>query len=144
MQGEIAKRGVINVLRNGINHGPGTVEPCFGTPTSGNAKAEELFFANIFRITRQLHYSKDATKLSLDAVLFINVLPVITFEMKNRLIKQTVEDANNQDRNPKELLFQFARCVVHFGVDDHEVVCAATNLHQASSLRRADSPDNAL
>src|SRR5690606_6500391 len=60
----------------------------------------------------------------LDAGLFINGLPVATFELKNSLTKQTVEDAVEQykrDRDPKELLFQFGRCVVHFAVDDHEV-----------------------
>ena len=124
LQGEIAKRGVIDVLRNGVKHGPGSVELFFGTPTPGNAKAEELFAANIFSVTRQLHYSKDAAKLSLDAALFINGLPIATFELKNSLTKQTVEDAIEQyrrDRDPKELVFQFGRCVVHFAVDDHEV-----------------------
>ena len=124
LQGEIAKRGVIDVLRNGVKHGPGSVELFFGTPTPGNAKAEALFAANIFSVTRQLHYSKDATKLSLDVAVFINGLPIATFELKNSLTKQTVEDAIEQykrDRDPKELLFQFGRCVVHFAVDDHEV-----------------------
>ncbi len=49
--------------------------------------------------------------------LFINGLPVATFELKNSLTKQTVEDAIEQykrDRDPKELLFQFGRCVVLF------------------------------
>jgi len=57
-------------------------------------------------------------------VLFINGLPIATFELKNRLTKQTVEDAVLQykrDRDPKELLFQFGRCLVHFAVDDQEV-----------------------
>jgi Type I site-specific restriction-modification system, R (restriction) subunit and related helicases len=124
LQGEIAKRGVIDVLRNGVKHGPGSVELFFGTPTPGNAKAEALFAANIFSVTRQLHYSKDATKLSLDVAVFINGLPVATLELKNSLTKQTVEDAIEQykrDRDPKELLFLFGRCVVHFAVDDHEV-----------------------
>ena len=56
--------------------------------------------------------------------LFINGLPIATFELKNSLTKQTVEDAIEQykrDRDPKDLLFQFGRCVVHFAVDDHEV-----------------------
>ena len=124
LQGEIAKRGVIDVLRNGLKHGPASIELFYGTPTPGNAKAAELFAANIFSVTRQLHYSKDETKLSLDAALFINGLPIATFELKNSLTKQTVEDAIEQykrDRDPKELLFQFGRCVVHFAVDDHEV-----------------------
>ena len=124
LQGEIAKRGVIDVLRKGVKHGPGAVELFFGTPTPGNAKAKELFAANIFSVIRQLHYSKDATKLSLDVAIFINGLPIATFELKNSLTKQTVEDAIEQykrDRDPKELLFQFGRCVVHFAVDDQEV-----------------------
>lgn len=66
----------------------------------------------------------DNTKLSLDMVIFINGLPVITFELKNKITKQTVEDAVTQyktDRSSRELLFQFGRCMVHFAVDDHEV-----------------------
>jgi type I restriction enzyme R subunit len=124
LQGEIAKRGVIDLLRNGLKHGPASVELFYGTPTPGNAKAEELFAANIFSVTRQLHYSKDETKLSLDVALFINGLPIATFELKTSLTKQTVEDAVEQykrDRDPNELLFQFGRCVVHFAIDDHEV-----------------------
>lgn len=124
LQGEIAKRGVIDVLRNGVKHGPVSLELFYGTPSAGNPKAEELFAANIFSVARQLHYSKDGTKLSLDAAIFINGLPIATFELKNSLTKQTVEDAIEQykrDRDPKELLFQFGRCVVHFAVDDHEV-----------------------
>ena len=124
VQGEIAKRGVIDVLRNGVRHGPAAIELFYGTPTPGNTKAEELFAANVFSVARQLHYSKDETKLSLDVALFINGLPIATFELKNSLTKQTVEDAIEQyrrDRDPKELLFQFGRCVVHFAVDDQEV-----------------------
>lgn len=124
LQGEITKRGVIDVLRRGIKHGPANVELFFGTPSPGNPKAVELFAANLFSVTRQLHFSKDDTKLSLDVVLFINGLPIATCELKNSLTKQTVEDAIEQykrDRDPKELLFQFGRSVVHFAVDDHEV-----------------------
>jgi type I restriction enzyme R subunit len=93
LQGEIAKRGIIDVLRKGIKHGPASVDLFYGTPSPENAKAVELFAANIFSVTRQLHYSKDETQLALDLVLFINGLPVATFELKNRLTKQTVEDA---------------------------------------------------
>ena len=95
-----------------------------GTPSPGNTRAVERFAANIFSVTRQLRYSKDETQLALDLALFINGLPVATFELKNRLTKQTVEDAVQQykrDRDPRELLFQFGRCLVHFAVDDQEV-----------------------
>ena len=62
--------------------------------------------------------------LALDMAVFINGLPIATFELKNKLTKQTVLDAIEQykrDRDPRELLFQFGRCMVHFAVDDHEV-----------------------
>lgn len=124
LQGEIAKRGVVDVLRKGIKHGPAHVEFFYGTPTPGNVKAAEQFAANIFSVTRQLRYSRNETALSLDMVVFINGLPIATFELKNKLTKQTVDDAVQQykrDRDEKELLFQFGRCAVHFAVDDHEV-----------------------
>ena len=124
LQGEISKRGVVDVLRNGIKHGPLSIDLFYGAPTPGNKKAEELFRTNIFSVTRQLHYSKDKTQLALDIVIFINGLAVITFELKNRLTKQTVDDAIEQykrDRNPREPLFHFGRCIVHFAVDDCQV-----------------------
>lgn len=124
LQGEIAKRGVVDVLRGGIKHGPAHVDLFYGTPTPGNVKAAERFAANIFSVTRQLRYSRIETALALDMAVFINGLPIATFELKNKLTKQTVLDAVQQyqrDRDPKELLFQFGRCAVHFAVDDHEV-----------------------
>jgi type I restriction enzyme, R subunit len=123
-QGEITKRGVIDVLRHGVKHGPHTIEFFFATPTPGNAKAEERYGANRFSVTRQLRYSTDETLNALDLGLFINGLPISTFELKNSLTKQTVDDAVEQykrDRNPRELLFQFGRCIAHLAVDDSEV-----------------------
>lgn len=124
LQGEITKRGTIEVLRHGLKHGPHHVDLFYGTPTPGNTKAEERFAANRFSVTRQLRYSQDETQLALDLGLFINGLPIATFELKNSLTKQTVEDAvwqYKKDRDPRELLFEFGRCVAHFAVDDHEV-----------------------
>ena len=124
LQGEISKRGTIDVLRNGLKHGPHHIDLFYGTPSPGNAKALERFTANRFSVTRQLRYSRDETQRALDVGLFINGLPVATFELKNSLTKQTVGDAVEQyqrDRDPREKLFEFGRCVVHFAVDDHEV-----------------------
>lgn len=125
LQGEITKRGVIDVLRKGISHARiQSLDLFYGTPSEGNPKAQAHFAANRFVVTRQLRYSRDETRLALDLCLFINGLPVITFELKNNLTKQTVEDAVQQykrDRDARELLFQFGRCMVHFAVDDSEV-----------------------
>lgn len=125
LQGEITKRGIVDVLRNGVKHGPASIDLFYGAPTPGNEKATERFAANIFSVTRQLRYSRNETQLSLDMAVFINGLPIATFELKNKLTKQTVDDAIQQymkDRDEKELLFQFGRCAVHFAVDDHEVL----------------------
>jgi len=124
LQGEISKRGVIDVLRHGVKHGPQQMDLFYGTPSPGNPAAAERYAQNRFSVTRQLRYSRDETQLALDLGLFINGLPVGTFELKNSLTKQTVHDAVHQykrDRDPRERLFEFGRCVVHFAVDDHEV-----------------------
>jgi type I restriction enzyme R subunit len=124
LSNEIGKRGVIDVLRRGVEHGPLHFDLFYGTPSPGNAKAAALFAKNRFSVTRQLRYSTDETRRALDLCLFINGLPFSTFELKNSLTKQTVEDAIEQyrrDRDPREKLFEFGRCVVHFAVDDAEV-----------------------
>jgi type I restriction enzyme R subunit len=121
---EIGKRGVIDVLRRGVSDGPLHFELFYGTPSPGNDKAAERFAQNRFSITRQLRYSQDETRRALDLAAFINGLPIATFELKNSLTKQTVEDAVEQyrrDRDPREKVFQFGRCAVHFAVDDSEV-----------------------
>ena len=124
LQGELAKRGIIDVLRNGIKVYPVDLIMFYLTPTENNAKARVMFEKNIFSIARQLRYSQDAGKLALDMCLFINGLPVITFELKNQLTKQNVDDAVQQykdDRDPREVLFSFKRCMVHFAVDDAHI-----------------------
>lgn len=124
LQGELAKRGIIDVLRNGIKVYPVDLIMFYLTPTENKAKAEEMFEKNIFSVTRQLRYSTDAGKLALDMCVFINGLPVITFELKNQLTKQNVDDAVQQykdDRDPREVLFSFKRCMVHFAVDDARI-----------------------
>ena len=124
IRAEITSRGIIDVLRHGVKHGKYEVTLFYGTPSPGNEKAAALFALNRFSITRQLRYSRDETRRALDICLFINGLPVATFELKNNLTKQTVEDAVEQyrrDRDPRELLFRFGRCMVHFAMDDLQV-----------------------
>ena len=124
VQGEISKRGTIDMLRNGVRHGPHQIDLLYGTPSPGNERAKTRYGQNRYTVTRQLRYSRDETQLALDLCLFINGLPVATFELKNSLTKQTVEDAVEQykrDRSPREKLFELGRCLAHFAVDDHEV-----------------------
>ena len=122
IQGEISKRGVVDVLRNGVKHGPQHVDLYKMLPTPGNSGAAAAFGKNIFSVTRQLRYSNDSGN-ALDLAIFINGLPVLTFELKNSLTGQTMADAVTQyqtSRSPQELLFQPRRCIAHFAVDDAE------------------------
>ena len=124
LSSEITKRGIIDVLRNGVKVYPADLIMFYLTPTENNQKQKELFEKNIFSVTRQLRYASDRTKLALDLCIFINGLPVITMELKNSLTGQCTADAVQQykdDREPKELLFSFKRCMVHFAVDDRTI-----------------------
>ncbi len=124
LQGEITKRGIVDVLRKGIKHGPHEITLFYGSPSPGNDRAKTQYEANRFSVTRQLRYSRDESQLALDMAIFLNGLPVATFELKNNLTKQTAEDAVEQykrDRDPREQLFGFGRCIAHFAVDDQSV-----------------------
>jgi type I restriction enzyme, R subunit len=125
LEKEVSRRGVIDVLRKGVRDNQHDLTLFHASPSPGNTKAAELHALNRFSVTRQLRYSNDETRNALDLALFINGLPVATFELKNSLTKQTVADAVEQykrDRDPKEPLFRFGRCVVHFAVDDSEAM----------------------
>jgi len=124
VEGEVARRGVVYVLRKGVKHGPASVTLYYPRSSEGNPTAAANSRANRFSVTRQLRYSLDETKRALDLALFINGLPVATMELKNQITSQNVTDAIEQyrrDRSPKEKLFQFGVCAAHFAVDDNEV-----------------------
>jgi len=87
LQGEVSRRGTIDVMRHGLKHGPHHLDLFFGTPSPGNTAAAERHAANRFSVTRQLRYSRDETQRALDLGLFINGLPVATFELKNSVTK---------------------------------------------------------
>ena len=124
LQGQIARRGTVEVLRHGLRHGAHDLDLFYGTPSPGNETAGKRFRQNRFTVVRQLRYSRDETQRALDLGLFINGLPVFTFELKNSLTKQTVDDAvwqYRKDRNPREKLFELGRCLAHFALDENEV-----------------------
>jgi type I restriction enzyme R subunit len=118
--------GIINLLRTEIIDGNTNIKLklFYDRPVSNlNPADAERYEKNIFSVTRQVHYSTKSEK-SLDLVVFINGLPVITFELKNELTRQNVKDAIKQyktTRDQKEKLFRLARCLVHFAVDTEQV-----------------------
>ncbi len=121
---EISSRGVIDVLRKGIKDRGCHFSLIYFEPKSGlNPEHQELYKKNRFTSIRQLHYSTKNNN-SLDMVLFINGIPIVTMELKNQLTGQTIIDSEKQykfDRDPIEPLFQFKRVIVHFCCDNDRV-----------------------
>lgn len=117
---EVKTRGTLEVLRKGIKSDGCSFRLAYFRPASGlNQELQRLYEANLFTAVRQLKYS-EANEKSLDLGLFLNGLPIFTAELKNPLTGQTVQDAIRQyqhDRDPKEPLFAFGRCLAHFAVD---------------------------
>ena len=128
LSNEITKRGVTDVLRKGYKFNGSTFDLYYPLPSELNPSAKVAYEHNIFGVIRQVMYSKVNTN-EIDFVVFINGLPLATFELKNNYTGQTYENAIAQyrtDRDPKELLLQKKRCAVHFAVDDCQVwMCTA-------------------
>lgn len=124
LNSQIKLLGIIEVLRKGITDNNVKLKLFYDKPVSNlNLQDTELYNKNIFSVTRQVHYSTQ-NENSLDMVVFINGLPIITFELKNELTKQNVKDAIKQyktSRDSKEELFRLGRCMVHFAVDTEQV-----------------------
>jgi type I restriction enzyme, R subunit len=121
---QIDVHGVLEVIRHGLKIQSERLQLYFAQPVSNlNPEVIRLYEKNIFSVTTQLHFTSSAS-LALDMVVFINGLPVATFELKNNLSKQNVADAMWQyktTRSSKEPLFYLGRCLVHFALDDQLV-----------------------
>lgn len=133
---KLRKLGVIEVLRKGVKHVDKTIDLFYRKPSSAyNKKDLDKYRANIFAVTQELKYSLE-NENRLDLAVFLNGIPVITTELKNPLSGQTVHNGIRQyqnDRDPKEKIFSFARCMVHF-VADTELVYMTTELRGKKSF----------
>ena len=132
---KIKELGVIQVLQKGIKHLDKNIDLFYRKPSSiHNAKDAAKYQANCYTVTQELIYSLDH-KNRLDLTIFINGIPIITCELKNPLSGQTVQNAIRQyrsDREPKDKIFNFARCLVHFAADTELV-------YMCSELKKQDS-----
>ncbi|ATJ81537.1 type I restriction endonuclease subunit R [Halomonas beimenensis] len=119
---ELASKTALHVLRHGFKCYGKTFRLAYFAPNTGmNPEAAEAYGHNRLRVTRQVHFSETHPNKSVDMVLSVNGLPVVTLELKNPMTGQTVDDAMAQykkDRDPAEPLFRFKeRALVHFAVD---------------------------
>ncbi|KKP64865.1 MAG: Type-1 restriction enzyme R protein, partial [Candidatus Moranbacteria bacterium GW2011_GWF2_34_56] len=117
---EIKSQGILDVLRKGIvDHGVRFDLAYFKPETKLNKENQRLYDANIFSVMRQVKYS-EKNENSIDMVLFLNGLPIFTVELKNQLTGQSIKNGVSQyrtDRDPRETLLSFKRCLVHFAID---------------------------
>ena len=127
---EIERRGALDVLRTGIKDSGCKFRLAYFRPASGlNEETRRLHAANLFAAVRQLHYS-EKNENSFDLALFLNGIPIFTAELKNPLTGQNVEDAIRQyktNRDPREPLLAYGRCLAHFAVDP-DLVYVTTHL----------------
>ena len=123
----IENRGVIDVLRNGLD--VDNIHLTLFYPKPSKADSEEshrLYRANQFSVTRQQTFSVLSPGLELDMVIYVNGIPLSTFELKNPWTHQTARKEGKEQycspmRNPKETILQFGRCLAHFTLDKDEI-----------------------
>lgn len=130
LDSSIRQNGIVAVLKNGIKCYPssGTIIFYHALDPKRPSSYDE-FKMNIFSVTNQLTYSDKNKGLELDLAIFVNGLPIITMELKSRASSTgwTYKDAEEQyknDRDPKETLFSFKRCIAHFAVDENFITFA--------------------
>lgn len=120
---ELATRGITDVLRKGFRYISELFDMYYPLPSELNPTAQDMYRKNIFCVTRQLYYSKENSN-SIDVMVSLNGMPVLTIELKNHYTGQTIENAIKQyqtDRDPNDLLLAPKRCAVHFAVDDDDI-----------------------
>ncbi len=124
-QDEVSATSILWVLRHGFVDRGVKFYPCFFKPeTTLNPETVERYNQNILHCTRQMKFSlKD--ERSIDIVLLLNGIPVVSMELKNQFTGQDVSNAINQykfDRATRDKMFEFKqRVLVHFAVDLYNV-----------------------
>ncbi len=119
------KHGLLYVLKKGLSIDDAHLTLMYPAPlASSSARVKQNFANNIFSCTRQLQYSNANPGHEIDIALFLNGIPFATLELKNAWTGQTAryhgQKQYREDRDTKETLFNFARCLVHMAVDTDE------------------------
>lgn len=120
------KYGLLHLLKKGLDVDDAHLNLMYPAPlASSSDKVKQNFASNIFSSTRQVRYSLANPLEEIDMVLFINGLAFATLELKNPWTGQTAryhgQKQYRNDRDTKQTLLQFGRCLVHMAVDTDEV-----------------------
>jgi len=135
---KIDKQGTLELLRKPFASYGVYFDFAYFKPASGLNESYRIKYQNnIFSVMRQVKYSQHNEK-SLDMVLSLNGIPLATLELKDRMTGAgyNVENAIIQyqkDRDSREPLFRYGRCLVHFAVDE-ELVYMATHLRDEKTF----------
>jgi type I restriction enzyme R subunit len=115
------KRGILNLIREGFVLQGASIKLIAFKPSSGlNPEHLRKYEANRFSIIRQVHYSSAWPDKSLDLVIGINGIPIITLELKNEFTGQNVTHAVEQYSKRRDAKDSFLKnCLVHFAVDNN-------------------------
>jgi len=117
--------GILDVLRKGVEVDNIKLDLWYPRPGAGDsAKAWEDFRKNEFSVTRQQTFSLIHPADEIDMAVSVNGLPLFTFELKNPWTGQTARYNGRKqyrdDRDPRDPLLNFGRCLAHFTVDKDE------------------------
>lgn len=122
----VKKYGVLRLLRKGLDVEDAHFILLFQVPSKSSGETvKKNFEKNEFSVTRQVRYNLDQAGQEIDLVIFINGIAVATIELKNPWTGQNARvhaiKQYKQDRDPRQPLLQFGRCIVHFAADTDEV-----------------------
>lgn len=133
----IKSKGLLHVLKKGLPVDNAHFHLMYPAPLASSAqKVHDNFAANIWSVTRQVHHSTANPNESVDMVVFLNGLPLVTLELKNAWTHQTARyhgQKQYRERDTNQTLLRFGRVLVHMTVDTDEV-WMATKLAGASTF----------
>lgn len=121
----VKRKGLLHVLKKGLPVDDAHFDLMYPAPLASSAhKVHENFAANIWSVTRQVHHNLANSSESVDMVLFLNGLPIVTLELKNPWTHQTARyhgQKQYRERDASQPLMQFGRALVHMTADQDEV-----------------------
>lgn len=122
----VKKYGILRLLRKGLEVEDAHFTLLYQLPMASSSQTvKDNFEKNEFSVTRQIRYNQENTREEIDMVVFVNGLSIATLELKNQWTGQNAKvhgiKQYKYDRDTRQPLLNFGRCIVHFAVDTDEV-----------------------
>jgi type I restriction enzyme, R subunit len=122
----IKKYGILRLLRKGLEVEDAHFTLLYQLPMASSSQSVKANFKkNEFSVTRQIRYNLENPREEVDMVIFINGISIASLELKNQWTGQNAKvhgiKQYKYDRDTRQPLMNFGRCIVHFAVDTDEV-----------------------